>query len=73
MRAAQDDVYGADGARLHKKDMVRNEDGIWCRVLGEGDVHVVVLPTLRTRVFRAAHGSGPAGHWGVFRMAAKVR
>jgi Integrase zinc binding domain len=73
MRAAQEVAYGEDGTQLPQRDVVRNEDGLWCRVLGENDVRVFVPPALRRRVIMEAHGSASAGHWGVLRTAAKVR
>jgi hypothetical protein len=73
MRAAQEVAYGEDGTQLPKRDAVRNEDGLWCRVLGENDVRVFVPPVLRRKVIMESHGSATAGHWGVLRTAAKVR
>jgi hypothetical protein len=73
MRSSQEGAYGVDGERLPQGEFVRNEEGVWCKVLGEQDIRVVFPPALRRRVINSVHGSKQAGHWGVLRTAAKVR
>jgi transposase InsO family protein len=65
--------YGTDGERLEEEDYVRDEDGIWCRVLGRNDVRVLVPPKLREQVLKMVHGSKIRGHWGILKTAAMVR
>jgi RNase H-like domain found in reverse transcriptase/Integrase zinc binding domain len=73
MAAAQAEAYGDGAALMRNEDRLRDEDGLICQVFGKGDVRMLVLPALRSKVLNLVHGNWLSGHWGILRTAARVR
>jgi hypothetical protein len=73
MAAAKAEAYGDGAALLENEDRFWEKDGSTCQVFGKIDVRVLVPPTLRSKVLKLVHENRLGGHWGILRMAARVR
>jgi hypothetical protein len=73
MAVAQVEAYKVGAALLRNEDCLRDEDGLICQVFGKGYVRMLVPPALRSKVLKLVHGNRLGGHWGILRMAARVR